>query len=472
MLEGLERPVGAASAQPELAEERATSSVVSQIERRLASLVVSGNLTDRLEISCQHRRGHRLHLAVHLSLITEPGGSLVGALVTLEDRTRHQQVVHALEESEAQFRVIAEAVGDVVYRIAPNPQVRFDYVSPSSVAVLGVTPLQLLNDPEIIVRRSHPDDARSVQDHLAHRGSATLRWRWQHSPGRWRWVEDHRNAIEVGREDVAVVGTIRDVTAEQESAEATQEALDNARRAADELRQVDLMKSTFLAAVSHELRTPLTSILGFSETVARLIDHHNDPQLGRFMGRLVANARRLEQLVDDLLDVDRLTRGQVAPRLAPTNLGELTHRVLVRSEIDDHKVVTDLAAVVADVDAVMIDRVVSNLVRNVRRHTPVGSTMWITVEAVGDTAHIVVADNGPGVPEADRERIFEPFEQGAQSAMAASPGTGIGLSLVLRFVEAHGGRVRIDDRPGGGARFTVDLPLAIAPTALAVAPTD
>lgn len=429
----------------------------SVIERRLDALIASGTSTDRLEVRCRHRRGRQLYLAVHLSLIIDPAGTPIGALATCEDLTRHQRVVAALEDSEAQFRVIAESVADVVYRMSLPPGPRFEYVSPSASAVLGYAPLELLNDLHLMVRRSHPDDARGVERHLAHVGSTIHRWRWRRSDGSWRWVEDHRNLLERDGRQVAIVGVIRDVTAAHESVEAAQAALDNAHRVADELRQVDLMKSTFLAAVSHELRTPLTSIIGFSETVARMLPE-DAGRVRDYVGRMVANARRLEQLVDDLLDLDRLTRGQVTPRSAPTDLAALIERVIRRAEVEDELVSTDLVPVVADVDAVMIDRAVANLVRNVRRHTPVGTRMWISLRATTSGVRIVVEDDGPGVPAADHQRIFEPFEQGLGAAFAASPGTGVGLSLVQRFVEAHGGQVTLTTRRGGGARFVIDLP--------------
>jgi signal transduction histidine kinase len=108
-------------------------------------------------------------------------------------------------------------------------------------------------------------------------------------------------------------------------------------------------------------------------------------------------------------------------------------------------------------DAGMVERIVENLLTNVARHTPEGTPVWVSTEPRGDVVLITVADAGPGVPTALMRSVFEPFGQGA-SMSASSPGVGIGLSLVTRFAELHGGRAWVESRPGGGAAFKVFVP--------------
>jgi signal transduction histidine kinase len=110
----------------------------------------------------------------------------------------------------------------------------------------------------------------------------------------------------------------------------------------------------------------------------------------------------------------------------------------------------------------MMDRVIDNLGRNAGRPTPPGTSVWVSVRPTPEGARLVVEDDGPGVPPDERDRVFEPFQQGETASLQPSPGTGIGLALVRRFVEAHGGTVTLDERPGGGARFAIDLPRAQA----------
>jgi signal transduction histidine kinase len=113
--------------------------------------------------------------------------------------------------------------------------------------------------------------------------------------------------------------------------------------------------------------------------------------------------------------------------------------------------------VVVAVDASKVERIVENLLANAAKHTPAGTTIWVRVAPESEGVLIAVEDDGPGVPEAHRDRIFEPFSRGPD-APQHSPGVGIGLSLVARFAELHGGRAWVTDRPGGGASFRVYLP--------------
>jgi signal transduction histidine kinase len=111
-------------------------------------------------------------------------------------------------------------------------------------------------------------------------------------------------------------------------------------------------------------------------------------------------------------------------------------------------------------DAAKVERIVENLVANAVRHTPEGSSLWVRVQRSDDGVTIVVEDEGPGVPPDLREAVFEPFRQGPAKESVHSPGVGVGLSLVARFAELHGGRAWVEERPGGGASFRVFLPAA------------
>ncbi len=235
-------------------------------------------------------------------------------------------------------------------------------------------------------------------------------------------------------------------------------ALDVERDAAHRLRALDEMKNTFLQAVSHDLRTPLAAILGLAVTLER-----GDVQLEAgdardLAGRIAENARKLERLVIDLLDMDRLARGIVSPKLERVDVGEVVRRVVIESEqIERSHMTMDLQPVVIPVDASKIERIVENLLANTARHTPSHAHVWVSVHHHEQGALIKVEDSGVGVPVELRESLFEPFRQGPD-APQHSPGVGVGLTLVRRFAELHGGRAWIEDREGGGASFQVFLP--------------
>jgi len=255
------------------------------------------------------------------------------------------------------------------------------------------------------------------------------------------------------------VSVVRDVSVRKRSTEALRAAYHREREAARRLRAVDEMKDAFLMAVSHELRTPLTSIVGFAETL-RAIGSELEPDARTDLAsRLSRNARKLERLLTDLLDLDRLRRNVLKPRTRATDLGALVRRMLGEVDLLGRSGIVDLEPVEAEVDAPKVERIVENLLTNAVRYTPPGSRLWVSVRRRGADALLSVEDEGPGVPAELRERIFDPFRQGPD-AVKHSPGVGIGLSLVGRFAELHGGRAWVEERPGGGSSFRVTLPLS------------
>jgi PAS domain S-box-containing protein len=246
---------------------------------------------------------------------------------------------------------------------------------------------------------------------------------------------------------------------EQDTAQQLAAALDRERAAAEHLRAVDEMKTTFLQAVSHDLRTPLTTILGIALTLER--GGAGDlpaAEVADLLHRLSTNARKLDGLLGDLLDLDRLARGTLSPRRQPVDIGALVRRVVEDAGVtEEHAVVVDAPVVQIAVDAPKVERIMENLVVNAARHTTAGTTIWVRVQPHDGGVLLLVEDEGPGVPAQLREQVFQPFHTGRNVADHA-PGSGIGLALVAQFASLHGGRAWVQDRPGGGASFRVFLP--------------
>jgi signal transduction histidine kinase len=252
-------------------------------------------------------------------------------------------------------------------------------------------------------------------------------------------------------------GVMLDIT-EQRRAAQLEDELVTERAEADALRELDELKNTFLQAVSHDLRTPLAAIVGLAVTLAREDVELSPAEARDFASRIATNARRLDRIVNDLLDLDRIGRGDVHPNLVETDVGEFVERVVGESDaVRDRSVTVDAAAAIADVDPPKVERIVENLLANTARHTPRSARVWVRVRTDDGGVRIVVEDDGPGIAPELREAIFEPFNRG-DATVERGAGVGIGLALVQRFAQLHGGRAWVEEREGGGASFRVWLP--------------
>ncbi len=231
------------------------------------------------------------------------------------------------------------------------------------------------------------------------------------------------------------------------------------RETIDKLARSEEIRVAFLRATSHELRTPLTAIVGLAET---LQEHGRrlEPKLRTdLIDRVAANACRLDRLIGDLLDVDRLASGMVTASRAEHDVSELVLRVLAEVDAGERRIETELAPVAAQIDAPKVERVVANLVGNALRHGPVGGTVRVSLEESAGTLILRVEDDGPGIDPDYLELIFEPFVQGPDRHQDAKPGTGLGLALARELVKLHDGEITAANRPNGGARFEVRLPV-------------
>ena len=232
------------------------------------------------------------------------------------------------------------------------------------------------------------------------------------------------------------------------------------------LRELNDVKDTLLHAVSHDLKGPLSGIIGAMQTIRRDEELHlTDDEREALYQVIEHSGRKMNRLIDDLLDLDRIDRGKLHPQREPTDVGALARRVVSdTAQIIDHPVRVRADAVLVDVDPGKVERVVENLLVNAVRHTPPGTAVLVDVAASADGIELIVEDHGPGVPDELKTLLFEPFRQGESTT---SGGMGIGLSLVQRFAELHGGSAHVDDTDGGGARFVVTLPGEVTPIAKA-----
>jgi PAS domain S-box-containing protein len=232
-------------------------------------------------------------------------------------------------------------------------------------------------------------------------------------------------------------------------------------------RIVEQMKSDFVSTVSHELRAPLTSIYGFAETLLRRDVLFGEAERQTFLGYIASEAQRLTSIVDTLLGVARLEAGDLQVDLAPTDLravvSEVVTTVRQTTDVNGHKFVLHLPdePLAASADREKLGQILTNLLDNAVKFSPDGGT--VTVEAHRRSGHVEVrvVDEGQGIPDAERERIFSKFHR-ADSSRGVS-GAGLGLFIARGLVTAMGGRIWVDSVEGAGSSFAFELPLAREP---------
>jgi signal transduction histidine kinase len=252
------------------------------------------------------------------------------------------------------------------------------------------------------------------------------------------------------------------ISAVKESVALQRDRAEHERRVAADLRHMNDAKDTLLHAVSHDLKGPLAGIIGAMQTIRRAALLRLDAQEVDSLYEVVeVSGAKMNRLVDDMLDLERIDRGQVEPEREPTDVGVLARRIAEETPgVQDHPVDVAGDPVIAEVDPGKVERILENLLANAGRHTPIGTPIHVRVIGRPDGVVIEVEDEGPGIRPALREVLFEPYRQGES---AAGRGVGIGLSLVRRFARLHGGEAVVAERPGGGARFVVTLPGAVTP---------
>jgi two-component system sensor histidine kinase KdpD len=223
---------------------------------------------------------------------------------------------------------------------------------------------------------------------------------------------------------------------------------------AEALRRSDELKTALLRSISHDLRTPLTSMIASGAALGSATP--TAEERAELSAAIVAEGERLSRLVENLLDMSRLEAGKAEPHREPVDLAEVldgAREAIAQPEAVRLAVDRDLPLVAAD--AAQLERAFANLLENAVRHGG-GKPVLVKSRLVGDKITVRVVDQGPGIPESEWRRIFEPFQHG--EAAGVQGGAGLGLAIARGFVEANGGEIAVESLPGQGSSFVVSMP--------------
>ena len=371
-----------------------------------------------------------------------------GAAIDIDAR---RQAEAALQESEGRFRALADAAPALIWQFGPDG--RLEYVNQRYAEVTGATPADLL--PDGWRAALHPDDlpyfVAAADDALDDRVPFHLRLRVRARDAQWRWFEVHFAPwFAPDRTYRGHVGIGIDIT--------------DGVQAEDALREADRRKDEFLAVLAHELRNPLAPISNAVQMLRRADGKRKADRVMEMAGRQV---KHITRLVDDLMEVSRITRGKIELARQPVLLTEILAAAVETSRpaLDGARhVFTQRVAdecFVLDADKVRLTQVFSNLLNNAAKYTDPGGRIELSAWREDGQAVVAVRDSGIGIPPDKLGHVFGMFAQVEEAGARSQGGLGIGLAMVHKLVAMHGGTVEArSDGVGRGSEFVVRLPLA------------
>ena len=385
-------------------------------------------------------------------------------LASLRDITERKRLEEALRASEEIFRSVVQNSSDIVAILTPEMKVR--YMSPVVERVLGYTPEAPLD--RSVLDPVHPRDSERVKAWFTGilrkpgaRGQVEFRAR--HKNGSWLHIEAIASNLTDNPSIKGVLVNARDIT-ERKQAERVRRELEAERMVVEKLKELDRMKSGFVAAVTHELRTPMTpmrSVIGmFLDGMLGELTEEQKKHM-EILGR---NVERLSRFATDVLTISRIEAGEypIDPCEIPLSAAVkpvvelLKGKAAEKGEIIETDVPPELR-VFADADAVA--EVLTNLVNNAIVHNPEGTRVTISARRLNDDfVEVRVTDTGRGIPEKAIETIFEKFVQVDRRSGPGYRGTGLGLPICRSLIEKMGGEIHVESRPDGGSSFRFTLP--------------
>jgi PAS domain S-box-containing protein len=412
--------------------------------------VRSGQRVNDFESVRVRKDGRIVPVSLTVSPIKEELGHVVGASEIARDISARKQSEGALRESEERFRTLADSSPALIW---VNGLEGCEFVNRAYLDFLGVKPGDVRNFEW--AQFVHPADRDQVvnayQAAFSKHEAYVVQHRFRRRDGVYRWMKS------VGMPRWGAAGALRGYVG------STLDITD-IKEAEDALREADRRKDEFLATLGHELRNPLAAI----STGATLLQSHPAPERRAWIEEMITRqAKQLQRLVDDLLDVSRITRGKIELRKERTSLQKLLEGSVaaVHDLMQQQRIQLSLSApsqqICVDADPARIEQIIVNLLTNAAKYTPEGGNVWLSAELLDQEVIIRCRDTGVGLSAEILDAIFEPFAQFNLSAERMGGGLGLGLTLVKALAEMHGGSVKASSAGSGkGSEFAIHLPAA------------
>jgi PAS domain S-box-containing protein len=420
-------------------------------EREILARLARGERIEHYETVRVAKDGRRLHISLTISPIRDAEGRIIGASKVARDVTERRRAEEALRASEQRFRTLTAHAPVGIFQTDRDGNCSF--VNECWCKMAGLSPDEARGQGW--ARALHPDDRERVFQEWYTAAEQGLpfasEYRFRTPQGKVTWLQGRAVALcdETGQVG-GYIGTLTDITERREAVEALQEA--------------DRRKDEFLALLAHELRNPLAPLRNGLE-VMRLAS--GDASLvARSRDMMDRQLSHMVRLIDDLLDVSRISRNKMELRRSRVLLADVVSSAVETArpalEAAGHELTVSLPPepIPLDADLTRLAQVFGNLLHNSAKYTERGGQIWLTAQREGDQVVVAVRDTGIGIPAFALPTIFDMFSQVDRSIERSAGGLGIGLALVKGLVEMHGGTVEAaSPGPGQGSLFKVRLPV-------------
>ncbi len=434
-------------------------------EMDILAMLANGETVPAFDTVRLTRNGEPLDVSIAISPIKDASGRVIGASKIARDVSHQRRAEAAWRDSEERLRFTLEAahIGDWMLDLTTGTMQH----SARHDRCFGYSEPQAAWNFDKFMQHVHPEDRTEVEQTLQAAITEMRGWRIQcrviWPDGSLHWISTHGSVQHKGGRAIRVLGIVSDVTElrQAEQLRLTAQRLEAENR---QIQEASRLKGQFLANMSHELRTPLNAVIGFADLLRLGYVKTDSPKHHEFLGHISTSGRHLLQLINDVLDLSKVEAGKFAFFPEPTDLAAVVKELqdILQPAVSRKHIhlSTAIDAGLTDLtlDPVRLKQVLYNYLSNAIKFTEAGGNIIVRALAEGpEHIRIEVQDTGIGIAAADLPRLFNEFQQLDAGYSKAHQGTGLGLVLTRRLIEAQGGRVGVHSTVGVGSVFFVVL---------------
>ncbi len=429
----------------------------------LPFIIVSGTIGEDIAVAAMKAGAHDYLMKGTLARLAP---AVERELREASERRQRRVAEQTVRQNEERFRLLIENALDIITILGTDGLIRYE--SPSVEKVLGYKPEELVG--KNILEYIHSQDLENVLNILNQvmqnpKVALSIEFRFLHQDGSWRILEavgqKFMDSV-VGRgsnlpqEISSIVINSRDIT-ERKRAEEMRHALEKERELSEG-------RFKFVSMMSHEFRNPLTTIIMSSELLKNFRDRITQEQTSRCLNQIEIAAKEMTQLLDDILSITKVEVGKLAFNPQPLDLEEFCRNLVEGMRItsgDKYRLsfIIRGECYLGYMDENLLRHILRNLLSNAIKYSPQGGNVVFEVDVSCEKEEVIftIQDNGIGIPPEDQQKLFESFHRGRN--VNTIPGTGLGLCIVKKYVDLHGGKIAMKSDVGVGTTFTVILPL-------------